>query len=334
MTTISASAPFLRGGGRIENDLVSYEPPGPGQLLLRARANALCGTDRGIYEHGNAVVAGHEAAGEVIGAGAGTTTEVGTRGVVYLMAYCGSCASCSRGLTNLCRDKHGDIGLNRHGGLGPYVLVQERSFFPIDDDVPFPLATMLLDVMGTNGHVLDRAERTLPEIRSLHVVGAGPVGIGTLVMARIRYGDALPITVSDVADWRLRFATSLGASTVLHPEDVATSEPVDLAVDTSGRTAARQAAFARLERPGTLVCVGHGGELSLHVSPDLIASERTVLGSEYFPFADLERNAALLRRHREAIAAIITDELDVAELDQAFATFLSGRSGKVVVTQS
>ena len=219
-TTFSSTAPMLRGEGTIERVLVRYQEPGPGQLLLRSRANAICGTDRGIYQRGSSVVPGHETAGEVVRAGEGTTTPVGTRGVVFLMSYCAACGNCTRGLTNLCKDKQGDIGLNQHGGLGPYVLVQERTFFPIDDDVPFALATMLLDVMGTSGHALDRAERVLPDIRSIHVAGAGPVGIGTLVMARLRYGPDLPVVVSDVSPWRLDLARSLGASVATTPDQL------------------------------------------------------------------------------------------------------------------
>lgn len=331
--TRTATAPLLRGGGRVDRVQIDYPDPGPGQLMLRARANAVCGSDRGAWEHGAAVVPGHEVAGEVVAAGPGTTTEPGTRGVVYLMVYCGSCGNCTRGLTNLCLDKGGDLGFNQDGGLGPYVLAQERCFVPIDDDVDLPLATMLLDVLGTSGHALDRAERVLPQVRSIHVVGAGPVGLGALVVARIRYGDDVPVVVSDVSPWRLGLVRELGATAAVTPDDVGSLEPVDLAIDASGRSDARLAALERLHRPGALVCVGHGGEVTLDVSRHLVAAERTVMGSEYFPFADIARSAAMLREHRSTIERVITHRYDVSELEQAFTTFTSGRSGKVVVTQ-
>ena len=65
---------------------------------------------------------------------------------------------------------------------------------------------------------------------------------------------------------------------------------VDLAVDTSGRSSARQECLSVLEKRGVLVCVGHGEELYLHVSSDLIATERAVLGSEYFAYREFEHN--------------------------------------------
>ncbi|MEV0384816.1 alcohol dehydrogenase catalytic domain-containing protein [Nonomuraea sp. NPDC050643] len=326
------TAPFLTGGGRVELRPHSYPEPGPGQLLVRPRANALCGSDHGLFRDGTPVVAGHEAAGTVAAAGPDTTTPVGTRGVIYLMAYCGRCRSCRAGATNLCLDKAGDMGFNRDGGLGPLEVVEERMFFPVGDDLPFPLATMLLDVMGTSGAALDRALSVRPGIESLLVTGAGPVGAGILAVARLRLGADVPIYVSDVSAWRLSFAESLGGIPV-DAGSVAGLPEVDAAVDASGRAVARRSALDRLSKRGVLVCVGHGEGLELDVSPDLIATGRAVLGSEYFPYADFPANLELLRRNAGYLGRIVTHTFDVSETAAAFETFLSGESGKVVVTQ-
>ncbi|WP_020578231.1 alcohol dehydrogenase catalytic domain-containing protein [Actinopolymorpha alba] len=328
-----AEAPRLIGNEQVSFVPISYPDPAPGQILLRVRANAVCGSDREIFAQGSDTIAGHEVAGEVAAVGPGATVPIGARGVAFLMAYCGRCRNCQRGATNVCLDKSGDLGFNRDGGLGPFALIDERVFFPVDDDIPFPLATMLLDVMGTSGHAMDRASLVRPDIESLYVAGAGPVGIGVLVMARIRFGPDVPIRVSDVSPWRLEFAESLGARPV-HADRVDSIPLVDVAIDASGRTSAREAAVARLAKGGALICVGHGQDLRLDVSPDLIATERAVLGSEYFPFADLAHNLTLLREHRDTIARVITHTYDVAEVGEAFRTFLSGQSGKVVVTQA
>lgn len=329
---VIAQAPQFIGDEAVSLVEREYANPRRGQLLIRVRANALCGSDRSLFSQGADTIAGHEFAGEVVEAGEGAITPLGTRGVVFLMAFCGECRHCLRGATNICLDKRGDVGFNRDGGLGPFALVEERTFFPIGDDIPFPLATMLLDVMGTSGHALDRAELVHSDIRSIHIAGAGPVGVGALVMAKIRYGDDVPVFVSDLSPWRLDFVESLGARP-LRLEDVASMPPVDLAIDASGRTAAREAAVSRLATGGVLVCVGHGEEIRLNVSRDLIATEHAILGSEYFPFSDLPRSLELLRAHRDTIGRIVTHTYDVSEVQTAFRTFLGGESGKVVVTQ-
>src|SRR5918994_2810183 len=86
--------PHFLGDGRIGWRERPIPEPGRGQLVLRARANALSGTDRGQLSAGSEVTPGHEVAGEVVETGDGTATHVGTRGVVYLMDFCGACRAC------------------------------------------------------------------------------------------------------------------------------------------------------------------------------------------------------------------------------------------------
>ena len=133
---------------------------------------------------------GHEAAGTVVATGPGTHTPVGTTGVVFLMDFCGECRSCRLGFTNQCLQKRGDMGFNRDGGYGQYELVHENTFFPVPDEFSPTEATLLLDVMGTGGHAIERCQLMRPDIESLLVVGAGPIGLAVLAMAKIVIGHS------------------------------------------------------------------------------------------------------------------------------------------------
>jgi threonine dehydrogenase-like Zn-dependent dehydrogenase len=313
--------------------------PGEDELLVEVRANAICGTERDQLERGADVTPGHEAAGLVAVAGPDTRTPVGTPGVVYLMDFCGACRSCRLGATNQCLAKRADMGFTRDGGYGPFELVHETNFFPIDADLPFAEATLLLDVMGTAGHAIDRATLIRQDVASIAIAGAGPVGLGVVAMSRLLLGPDVPVVVGDVIPFRLRLAASLGG----RPVDLRTTsmadgvrsagllDGADVAIDTAGRTTTRAGLLEALGKRGVLVCVGHGQTLELDVSADLIAPERSVLGSEYFPFADLERNASLLREHRTTLSSIITHRLPGTQLSAAFELFLAGSTGKVVV---
>jgi threonine dehydrogenase-like Zn-dependent dehydrogenase len=246
------------------------------------------------------------------------------------MVYCGRCRSCQFGATNVCLDKRGDMGFNRDGGLGPFEVVDEQVFFAIDDSIPYVEATALLDVMGTSSHALDRALSIRSDITDLYVAGAGPVGLGVLLMAKLRFGDDFPVYVHDISPWRLDFAESMGGLPVA---DMSKLPLVDAAVDASGRGDARQVAVRRLNRRGVLVCVGHGQGLELEVSPDLVSNEAAVIGSEYFPYADLTANHQLLKENPDRVSRLITHRFDLAETEVAFSTFFGGETGKVVVTQ-
>lgn len=331
-------APRFLGGGGIDFAKRPVPEPGRGQLLVEVRANALCGSERGQFFDGSGVTPGHEAAGVVARVGPETGTPVGTSGVVYLMDFCGECRNCALGFTNQCTDKRGDVGFNRDGGYGPYVLTSERAFFPTGDGVPLAEATMLLDVMGTTGHAIKRGLRLREDVRSVGIAGAGPVGLGALAMAKTLLGPEVPVVVSDLSPYRLELAERLGGDVVDLREVTLDRglkghglDEVELAIDTSGKGEARHSLLRVLSKRGVLVCAGHGEGLSLDVSRDLIAPERAVLGSEYFRFDELPSNLELLREHLPYLRRIITHRFAVRDIQEAFELFFRGETGKVLV---
>ncbi len=232
------------------------------------------------------------------------------------------------------------MGFNRDGGYGGYELVSERIFFPVDPDLSLTEATLLLDIMGTGGHAIQRGQRVHTDIQSLLIAGAGPIGLGVLAMARLLLGDSLPILITDVVPYRLKLAEQLGGRPISVRETTLEAglrahglEKVDLAIDTSGKGAARQSCLDALDRRGALICVGHGEGLNLEVSRDLIAPERAVLGSEYFRYQELPANLELLRQHRAYLRRIITHQVGVTDIQWAFETFFAGETGKVIIEQ-
>lgn len=329
--------PKFLGNGRIEWSSKEIPTPGRGQLLIKVIANSLCGSDRGQFFSGSDVTPGHEVSGIVHATGADSTISIGTPGVVYLMQYCGKCDNCQSGYTNQCTDKEGDVGFNMPGGYEPYILVNENTFFPIDSDLDLVEATTLLDIMGTGGHAIKRAQLLHPNIKSLLIGGAGPIGLGVLAMAKLLLGENTPVFVTDYVEFRLELARKLGGTPIYLKDRAVSAElgkhgltSVDVAIDTTGKTSARHTALNVLNKRGVLVCVGHGEDLNLHVSSDLIAPERAVLGSEYFTFSELNDNAKYIRSHGDYLSAIITHRIPIKELQSGYEQFFTGQTGKVV----
>jgi threonine 3-dehydrogenase len=332
--------PVFAGGGKISFKEKPVPEPGAEQLLIRVKANALCGSERWQFYNGTEVTPGHEAAGIVVATGSGTKIPIGTPGVIFLMDFCGTCRSCKLGFTQQCLAKRGDIGFNRDGGYGPYELIHENIFFPVDAEIPLAEATLLLDIMGTSGHAIQRAKRIRQDIEAVLVSGAGPIGLGLLAMTRILLGQEIPVVVTDFVDYRLELAEKLGGLPLdLKRDSFADGlrrhglTSLDVAFDSSGKSAARRTCLDSLAQRGVLVCVGHGEGLDLTISQDLIAPERAVLGSEYFQYNELPRNLEYLHRHRDYLSQIITHRFPIRDVQAAFELFFSGNSGKVVVEQ-
>jgi threonine dehydrogenase-like Zn-dependent dehydrogenase len=314
--------------------------PGPGQLLLQVHANALCGSEKPQFFDGTSTTPGHEAAGTIVATGPNTRISVGTPGTIFLMDFCGHCRSCVLGFTNQCLQKRGDMGFNRDGGYGQYELIHEEIFFPVPEEFPATEGTLLLDIMGTGGHSIERCQLMRPDIDSLLVLGAGPIGLGVLAMAKIILGKQVKVFITDIVPYRLKLAEELGGlpinvsqSTLAEGLKSHGMDRADIAVDTTGKQAARQEGLYALAQRGSLICVGHGEGITLKISPDIIAPERSVVGSEYFRYDELPANLRRLKQHRSYLNQIITHRLGVDEIQKAFEIFFAGETGKVIIEQ-
>jgi threonine dehydrogenase-like Zn-dependent dehydrogenase len=216
------------------------------------------------------------------------------------------------------------------------VIINERQFFPVPDDVPLSLATMLLDAMGTTGHAVERAQSVRRDIKSVYIAGAGPIGLGLLVQCRARLGSDVPLYISDVSAWRREFARTLGGIPVdaTDTEAIRGLGPVSVSFDSTGKTIARQLAIDVLASRGVFMVVGGQEGFSFtDVGEELLPRELSILGSEYFDYAEFDRNLTDLLQHRELMEQLVTHTFPIGELDRAFDAFLAGETGKVVVTQ-
>jgi threonine 3-dehydrogenase len=332
--------PLFIGDGKIEYGQKATPTPGPGQLLLQVKANALCGSDRSQFYNGSMTAPGHEASGIVAAVGEGVKITIGTPGVVFLMDFCGECRSCKMGFTNQCFSKRADYGFTHDGGYSPYIVVNENVFYAVDPSIPLTEATIILDIMGTGGHSIKRAQLVHKDISSILIAGAGPIGLGVLAMAKILLGKEVPVFIMDFVQYRLDLAEQMGAipihlgnKSLVESIQAAGFNGIDVAIDTSGKTSARQSSLNSLNQRGVLICVGHGEELHLNVSSDLIATERSVLGSEYFQYHELEENHELLKQHLPYLSQIITHRFGLDQIQEAYELFFQGDTGKVIIEQ-
>jgi alcohol dehydrogenase, propanol-preferring len=104
--------------------------PGPGELLLKVAACAVCRTDLQICEGDLEakhlpIVPGHQAVGTVLEVGRGVADwKVGERAAVgWLAAACGACVACTGGNENLC-ERAAFTGWDRDGGFAENMTVR------------------------------------------------------------------------------------------------------------------------------------------------------------------------------------------------------------------
>lgn len=130
---------FEKVGQALRQADLPVPKPGPGQLLIKVHACAVCRTDLHVVdgeltEPKLPLIPGHEIVGTVAEKAVGVAHfRVGDRvGIPWLGWTCGECDYCRTGRENLCsRAKF--TGYTLDGGYAEYTLVDERFCFPIPE---------------------------------------------------------------------------------------------------------------------------------------------------------------------------------------------------------
>lgn len=188
--------------------------PGPHDVRIAVSYVGLCGTDLHVYlgdadaRVGVPAVIGHEMSGfvESVGAAVGDLAP-GRLVTVMPTRYCGRCAACRRGHSNVCYDMD-FIGMDSPGALQELWTVPEHLVVPVDPAVG-ARAAALLEPLTVAVHDVRRARLTAGD-RAL-VVGGGPIG---LLIAMVAAGEGARVLLSEPSADRRAMAESLGIGAI------------------------------------------------------------------------------------------------------------------------
>ena len=295
-----------RTPGSLRLDDVPAPKAKKGELLVKALAVGVCGTDRELLEgrYGEApkgeerLVIGHESLGRVLEAPAGSGFAAGDR-VVGIVRHPDPvpCANCAVGEWDMCSNglhtEHGIRGL--HGFL--------REAFPIEAGLcvkvepALGLAAVLLEPASILAKAWEHVERIGRRARwtprRVLVTGAGPVGLMAALMGVQR---GLEVHVRDRNEEGLKpsLVRELGASYLVEEGEA----EYDVVIECTGAPAAIEDAVKRLARNGIACLTGLSpapSAVELEVAP---WNQAMVLGNQVV-FGSVNAN----RRHYEAAAA-------------------------------
>jgi L-idonate 5-dehydrogenase len=323
-------------------------PLAPGMVRVAFGAGGICGSDMHYFRHARTgdfvvtepLVLGHEIAGTIAELGAGVSgRSVGERVAVNPSRWCGHCVRCLEGRKNLCENIYfmGSASKTPHmqGGFASHFDAIPAQCVVVPADTPFAAAA-LAEPLAVCLHAVARAG-DLSGKRGV-VFGAGPIGLLTLVAARL--AGMREIAVVDIAAAPLAFATRLGAAHVVDISggndaltELAADKPFDVAFEVSGTAAGLGAAIRTVRRGGTVVQVGNlpGGDIPVPANA-VMAKELDLKGTFRFgmEFADAVR---LIVERKVDVLAIVTAERPLSGAPDAFRLALDrSQSVKVVLT--
>jgi len=180
---------------------VKVPRPGPGEVLIRVLATAVCGSDRHIYKWDEAMasivkpprVYGHEFCGEIVGFGPGTARQ-DLRERLYVSAEmhvtCGHCRPCRTGQRHICENTR-ILGVHEDGCFAQYVVVPAYNVVPLDRHLVPPRVGAFLDALGNAVHTTQVADLSG---KAVAVLGYGPIGAMCAEIARISGASRIAIT--------------------------------------------------------------------------------------------------------------------------------------------
>jgi propanol-preferring alcohol dehydrogenase len=240
---------------------VEVPEPGPGQVLIRVHACAVCRTDLHVVDGELTqpklpLIPGHEIVGSVAALGQGVDRfAIGDRvGVPWLGWTCGVCGFCRSGHENLCAQAR-FTGYQIDGGYSEFTVADQRFCFAIPANYTDQQAAPLL-CAGLIGY---RALRMAGDTRRLGLYGFGAAAHIIAQVARWQGREIYAFTSPGDTDAQ-SFAFELGAVWA-GGSDQSPPEPLDAAIIFAPVGPLVPAALRAIERGGTVVCAG------IHMSP-------------------------------------------------------------------
>ncbi|RUX48059.1 MAG: zinc-binding alcohol dehydrogenase family protein [Mesorhizobium sp.] len=322
-------------GELIFEDRPAPGPPGAGWALVSISHVGICGTDYHIFEGKHPYLAyprvmGHELSGTVTAVGEGVTIEVGERVVVNPYFACDKCIACRHGKPNCCVSIE-VLGVHRDGGMCEELLVPAGNLYPV---AGLPLVhAAAVEFLAIGAHAVRRSE--LAAGAHTLVVGAGPIGLGTALFARIA-GQA--VTLMDTSTERLDFAESQLGFPVIDGASVSPVKLVrertdgdcfDLVFDATGSKASIQAAFGYVAHGGALVMVSVIKDQISFSDPEFHKREMMLIGSRNALRADFDHVMAAMHDGAIPVDKLTTHHTTVQNSPRDISHWANQKSGLI-----
>ncbi len=278
-----------------KNDLRYEDVPepgvGPGQVKVKVRFTGICGTDLHEYLGGPIFISnppltlGHEFSGKIIEVGQGVSgVMVGDRVGADGYWSCGHCFYCLRNMRNLCNQGAFTGVMGRDGSMAEYIVVPEDTVYRLPDGVSDEFGA-LLEPLAVGFHAVRQGGLKVGE--TVAILGAGPIGICTLIAAKI--AGAAKIAVFEISRSRREKALAMGATVALDPKEVDPAKAMqemtgglgaDVAIDCIGIPISGPLAIDLARKAGMAVIVGISSGPSSYNFMNLWATEKKVVGSQ------------------------------------------------------
>jgi len=343
-------AAVYHGPNDIRFEDVPVPDLGPSEIIIKVLNANICGTDLRIlhgghrlYPEGTIRIPGHEVVGEISGVGEGIEKyKIGDR--VFIAPNMGEDDSRETisGNNNL-ETKFKAFGINLDGAFAEYMLVpaeavRQGNVMTVDPGQDSAVAALIEPlacvVRGQNAVNVRSGDIVL-------VMGAGPIGILHLLLARAR--GAAKVIVSEPIENRRSQAASLGADLVVDPTSEDLGEIIKEHSNGRGADVIIVAAPSKIAQESAINIAAVGGRINLFGglpkddptirfdSNAVHYKELIVTGTTACSTMDCLQAAELVNAEVMDLTPLITSRFKLSEIEDAFKAAADGTNLRVSI---
>jgi 2-desacetyl-2-hydroxyethyl bacteriochlorophyllide A dehydrogenase len=331
MKTLTCTTPGQLQYGETETPVLQK-----GHAIIKIKRIGICGTDLHAFEGTQPFfsyprVLGHELSGELVEIDGSEEFRIGEAVTFIPYFNCGDCIACRSNKPNCCV-KMQVCGVHVDGGMREFLSVPTRTLLHGEGLSFDELA--LVEPLAIGAHGVRRADVQKDEF--VLVIGAGPIGLGTMEFARIAGAKVIAL---DVNDSRLAFCKDkLNVEHVVNALATDVSDQLSaitngdmptVVIDATGSQKAINNAFQYMAHGARFVLIGlQKGELSFS-HPEFHKREATLMSSRNATIEDFEHVIRSMKQGLVKPTNYITHEVAFEDVATEFASWLDPKNGVI-----
>lgn len=307
-----------------------------GNAILKVKRIGICGTDLHAFEGAQPFfnyprILGHELACEVAEIEENSDFKVGDAVTFIPYFSCWKCIACRNKKPNCCTDIQ-VFGVHIDGGMSDYISVPIQFLVKSQGLSLDELA--LVEPLAIGCHGVNRANVQANEF--VLVVGAGPIGLGTMEFAKIAGAKVIAL---DVNDLRLTFCqeklsvdftiNALSDNVLARLREITNNDMPTVIIDATGNLTAIESAFQYLAHGGKYILVGlQKGEISFS-HPEFHKREATLMSSRNATRQDFEQVINAMKKGLVKPTTYITHRVNFEQVKDNFESWLNPTNGVI-----
>ena len=308
----------------------------PGNAIIKIKRIGICGTDLHAYEGTQPFfnyprILGHELSGELVDFDNAPGFEIGETVTFIPYFNCGHCIACRMGKPNCCSNIQ-VCGVHCDGGMAEYLSVPSAALVHGEGLSLDELA--LVEPLSIGAHGVRRAD--IKNGENVLVIGAGPIGLGTMEFAKIAGGKVIAL---DVNEKRLQFCkeklqvahTINAAQDDVHQQSSAITnhDMPTVVIDATGNLNAINNAFQYMAHGGRYVLIGlQKGNITFS-HPEFHKREATLMSSRNATREDFETVISAMKNKKVNPSNYITHRANFSEIKKEFPGWLQPANGVI-----